>query len=216
MAEKEQEPPSSGGGDADANSSLFKVWEGCWCWGAHTPKLNPEPQQHHQACTSGHVGANAAAMAVAYTLLGMCLLQSLSHLIALARWQQEQAHRARGLHQARVRQQQQQQGAFSHDGHTPPGCPPRRGGCDEAVDSMMEDAAAGGCYYYVPPPPFPFSQHHQQQQQPWGGKRGRRGGTAALSSSSLSSGAGAGATSSSFGTDAASSFSPSRHYFPTR
>lgn len=184
VAEKEQE---------EEESSLFKVMRAVrwlfygWMLAlAHPPPSplyvsTPNPNlKNTQACSSGHVGVNAAAMAVAYTLLGVLLLQALKHFEALMRWQHQHQQHLRSLHarqqQARARRN------LSYDGHTPPGC--RVGGGDEGdCGADLEDAAAAGCPYpysydydygygYPPSPPFPFP-FQQPRRGGGGGGEGR-------------------------------------------
>ena len=142
--------------------------------------------RHTQACSTGHVGANAACLAVAYAILGALMLQSLSHLESLARWQQQEQHRLGCL---RARQRARARRALSHDGHTPPGCQGAEGAEDEWVDFWPPEEAEAeaeeeGMYPYpypypcyappAPPFPLPFADKGSRQQQQQGGRSARR------------------------------------------
>lgn len=222
VAEKEPAPVE----DGSSSSELFKVSPLCGGWS--TPSQlnappNPTPTHTTQACATGHVGANAAAMAVAYTLLGVLTLQGLSHLLALARWQHQQQHGLRAAH-ARRRQAAARaaQRALSHDGHTPPGCPAQEG--EEGLEGEEwvefwppeqeeEDAVAGGGLlyyppsYYAPPPPLfpPFASKQQQRQG--GGGGGRQPRTPARQKGGSQASAGT----TSFGSSSLASSSPNRY-----
>lgn len=137
---------------------------------------NTHTYAHTQACATGHAGANAAAMAVAYTLLGVLTLQALGHLLALARWQHQQQHHLRAAY---TRQRQAAARAahhgLSHDGHTPPNGCGRDGkqGEEEWVEFWppeQDDAAAGGLLYhpyYAPPLFFSFNKNQQRGGGGW-------------------------------------------------